>query len=111
MSLAKRRSLPEFIHSQTDSKDLVMQFKVYSPLFIAASMATLVPNFALAESISSRQTATENLAVFGAGVPARGDSGDDKQELANETLRRLVKQMLIRRTTMDICDKGTGKCK
>lgn len=88
-----------------------MQFKFYSPLFIAASTATLLPNFAFAESISSRNTATESLSELGTIATARGDSSDDNQKSTNQAVRRLVKQMLIRRTTMDICDKGTGKCK
>lgn len=88
-----------------------MHLKNSLTLSVVLSTSSLMTGnvFASAKSMS-RSPSTQDF-ILNEGVVSRSGSQFENQDGSNHSIRKLVKKMLTRRTQMDICDKGTGRCK
>ena len=88
-----------------------MHVRICSPLIIAASTTALIPSTTLAKADLPSSTTGHELASLISNQSQRADSNDDRNQTSTQAIHRLVKKMLTRRNTIDICDKGTRRCK
>jgi len=88
-----------------------MHYKISAPLFVAVSASVLTNGAALAQNESFHPTNPISASFMTEETAVRADSQFENQRDSTYSIRKLVKKMITQRTTRDICDKGTGRCK
>jgi hypothetical protein len=86
-----------------------MHLRVSTAFFTAASTALITTGTTFAQSNTPHSTAFTFPLVE--ELSRGSDNSLERAQAASPVIRKLVKKMLVKRTTMDICDKGTGRCK
>lgn len=86
-----------------------MHLRISSAFFTVTSVALVTSGAALAQTNPVHST-VHSAPI--AEVLSRGsDHSFERAQASSPVIRKLVRKMLVKRTTMDICDKGTGRCK
>jgi hypothetical protein len=88
-----------------------MLFKSSCPLFVLTSATLLSSGTAFAQSEQRPESVSPDCAFHSDTTSVRALELYEPPRGSAQSIRKLVKKMLIRRTAYDICDKGTGRCK
>jgi hypothetical protein len=86
-----------------------MHLRISSAFFTVASTALATTGPVFAQSLSPHSTGS--IAPFNESLSRGTDNSFEQAQTSSPVIRKLVKKMLTKRTTMNICDKGTGRCK
>ena len=93
----------------TFQSERLMHLRISSAFFTVASTALATTGPVFAQSLSPHSTGS--IAPFNESLSRGTDNSFEQAQTSSPVIRKLVKKMLTKRTTMDICDKGTGRCK
>lgn len=88
-----------------------MLFKSSCSLFVITSATLLSSCTAFAQSEQRPEGVSATFAFQADTTAVRTYELYETPRGSAQSIRKLVKKMLIRRTAYDICDKGTGRCK
>jgi len=95
----------------TYQSEHLMHLKVSTAFFTVASTALVTSGPAFAQSDSLHSTSHIRASPFSEALSRGTDNAFEQAQASSPVIRKLVRKMLTKRTTMDICDKGTGRCK